>query len=155
MLIGDAGVIAESVRNDLETARPASEPVQFTGEGDTLTSTFSLNAGLLVAEMEHAGEGFFGPVIQDNEGNDKVFLAITSDDYQGEVIDSVAEAGDYMVEVDARGTWSITIKQPRFDQHRQLPTGYQGFGDTVLEPFETQGRLVRFDYAYDGDSNLP
>ena len=100
-------------------AAVASEPIVFTGTGDTITESFAVMPGTLRFSAVHEGTGNFAVWIYGPQGSmDLPFNEIGY--YEGQHVVSVSRTGDFgigiyegaaFLEVTADGPWRIEVSQ--------------------------------------------
>lgn len=128
-------------------------PIVFTGAGTTATAAFSLGGGFTVFASEHAGESNFIVWLLDNEGNNVELIANEIGVYSGTRGFGVSQ-GQYLLDIDADGSWQIKIQQPRPTSGASPPQTETGAGDNVIGPLQLSSGLARFDSQHAGESNF-
>lgn len=93
---------------------PASdkELYRLTGEGQSFTTPFALDAGSFRFKMQHSGSGTFGMQLVGSTGRNIDLLASGTGPFTGEKIVNIEARGTYFISVIADGTWSIIIETP-------------------------------------------
>ncbi|MDP9456699.1 MAG: zinc ribbon domain-containing protein [Actinomycetota bacterium] len=132
---------------------PEPEPITLSGVGPQATETFRLEDGLVVARMSHQGSSnFIVQPIDEAGASAGVTLANQIGTFEGSAATS-ATAGNYLLNVDADGPWTITLEQPR---HQDAPAtrDFSGAGMTATEPFSLNAGLARFEMSHQGESNF-
>lgn len=150
------------------TSRPAPESRDFSGDGEAVTTDFSLQGGLTVFDMLHEnGESNFIVELKDaGSGETEEFLANQIGEWMG-VYPVYSPEGSYFLEIDADGDWDITVKQPRpplssaeptpvsgsdefpnylglteFDSPTVVKGSYEGQGNFIVDLIDNEGRYV-------------
>ncbi len=134
------------------TATPT--PIQLDGGGQEATGLFQLAAGLTVFHMEHAGDSNFAIWLLDDTGDRIDLLVNEIGEFAGSTVIGVDDAGSYLLDVSANGTWKVTIEQPRGITGTPPPLNITGEGQSVSQFISLQSGLTRFDMTHDGDSNF-
>lgn len=135
------------------------EPGQLalSGSGAERTDAFALEAGLAVATFDHhpAGGGFNAQLVDVAHPNDTILLNVLGED-AGRTAFGL-DGGEYRLEVDGTGEWTVGIDQPRSDEvaatAEPLPTVQDGDGSDVRGPFELDG-TVDVTATYDGQDEF-
>lgn len=143
----------EEEEEDDEAAETVEEPDPITleGNGATVSDPIDIEGGLVVVDAEHDGDSNFQiHFVGDGDFDDMFVNEIGA--YEGETAD-VIEDGEYLVEIEADGGWSIEIRQPRATTGDDLPVTLEGEGPTVLGPFNFEGTPVA-EGSHDGSSNF-
>lgn len=91
-----------------ETAAPQKK--QFNGSGKDFTEKFILNEGLTKISYKHSGNGNFIVWLLDSNGKEIQLIANEIGSCEGKMAFS-AKPGTHFFNVQAGGTWSITIEQ--------------------------------------------
>lgn len=135
---------------------PASdgESYEFSGSGQTATDRFSAQGGLLTIDLSHRGSRNFIVYLVDAETGDEELLVNTIGDFDGTVATNVP-SGDYLIDVQADGSWEAGIEQPRYSQVEvsSLPADASGEDFAVLGPYQFEG-VTQFTIDAQTDSNV-
>lgn len=121
------------------------------GSGQTVVDDISLGGALTAVLFEHDGERNF---IAELEGpNDELLV-----NEIGSITGATAvptEAGEYIIDVDADGDWSLTIAQPFApdEEIRTPPVEASGEGHDVVGPVEID-ETVTIAGSHDGERNF-
>lgn len=123
----------------------------FSGTGQTVESGIDIADGLTVVEASHDGDSNFQVKLVDGSEYDDLFINVIGsfDGAQADLMD----AGEYMLDVSADGSWDITIRQPRSADGDGLPATYSGNGPDVVGPAQFGGTGVAAG-DHDGSSNF-
>jgi hypothetical protein len=140
---------------------PEPEPIEFTGQGDDVSSEFTLGEGITIITMTHDGESNFAIQLFDDTGGLVDLLVNEIGVFDGSVAIGViedniigAEPGIHVLDITADGNWTVLIKQPRPTNGETLPLNLTGKGCDVSSFFLLDEGLVTFDMTHDGDSNF-
>jgi hypothetical protein len=98
-----------SIKYENLNTKDVSTKTSFSGEGMAATPLFKLNSGLKIFDITHAGTSNFIVYLYDEEGNLIDLLANAIGDFTGSVAESI-DGGNYILNIDADGDWTITIK---------------------------------------------
>lgn len=82
----------------------------FGGSSPRATPLFRLGEGLTVFEMTHRGAGEFIVRLLDSDGREVSELARASGPYEGSRALRIERAGEYLLDVDARGEWTVALR---------------------------------------------
>lgn len=85
-------------------------PITLSGTGQEATKTFHLSGGLTRFEMTHNGDSNFIIHLMDTNGNTVEYVVNEIGAYSGSQAFNVME-GDYILNVDADGSWTVKIIQ--------------------------------------------
>jgi hypothetical protein len=84
----------------------------FGGSGTTATSLFTLSKGAWKFTWECPEEGYFGITLLDRDGNYVDLVANQVDQSSGSSLVGVASTGQYLLNVESEGSWSLTCEIP-------------------------------------------
>ncbi len=140
---------------------PEPEPITIEGTGDKASPKFELLAGIATFEMSHDGSSNFIVQLMSESGETIDLLVNTIGQYTGAKAIGVqkgallgAEPGMYLLNIQADGSWGITVRQTRFSSAPALPQNFNGKGDSVSPPFLLNEGLTTFTFSHDGSSNF-
>jgi L-ascorbate metabolism protein UlaG (beta-lactamase superfamily) len=122
--------------------------------GQEATSKFSLEKGLSIFRMTHDGDGHFGVVLLDAEGDHIDLLANEIGEFDGSKAVGISKAEIYLLDISADGSWTITIEQPRPSQAPPVPKTLKGTGQQAAGMFYLDTGLVVFEMTHDGDGHF-
>lgn len=132
------------------------ESHSFEGSGAEVTDEFSLDPGILTVDFAHDGEQNFIVDMLALEGEqwDDELLVNVIGDAEGSSVMSV-NGGQYQIDVDADGGWSIDLDQPEAtaDDLQELPVEESGSGSTWLGPFTAEG-VNEIHGSHNGERNF-
>lgn len=97
----------------VEQPAPAQAPYlpqTFTGEGPVATPFFQAPGGPISLKMEHSGDGAFVVTVMELGGNSVALVANESGPFSGYRLVSLKSGIYYLLNVEARGPWSIAIE---------------------------------------------
>jgi hypothetical protein len=123
-----------------------------TGQGNQTSKSLSLREGLALFHLTYSGAGDFTATLVDDSGNEIETLADSSGRFAGSTAVGLSDPCDCVVDVQAAGSWSITIDQPAALAGQALPTTLNGTGQTASPAFQVSGGLVRFHQAVGGQT---
>ncbi len=134
----------------------AGESHSFDGSGAEVTDEFSLEPGILTVDFSHTGERNFivNMVALEGEQWDDELLVNVIGDTEGSSVMSI-NGGQYQIDVDADGDWSLDLDQPEVtaDDQQELPVEESGSGSTWLGPFTADG-VNEIHGTHDGERNF-
>ncbi|MCQ4331947.1 hypothetical protein KM295_00305 [Natronomonas sp. F2-12] len=128
---------------------PATQ--SFSGSGQSVEDGVEIEGGLTVVEATHSGESNFQVSLVDDSEFDDNFINVIGD-FDGSQADLI-DSGEYMLDVNADGSWSIDIHQPRSGSGEDLPKSLSGSEPDVVGPIEFGGTHVA-DGSHSGESNF-
>ena len=140
---------------------PEPEPVTYKGDGDDISPKFELTLGIATFEMSHSGMRNFIVTLLSETGETIDLLVNTIGQYTGTKAVGVqqkpilgAKPGVHIINIQADGSWSITVRQPRFSSAPGLPQSFSGKGDSVSSSFQLNEGLATFTFTHDGTRNF-
>jgi hypothetical protein len=86
---------------------PAVPLAKYVGTGDMTTVKFPLNSGMVRFVYNYKGEGNFSIFLKDSQGKDVSGIANTIGDADSTKVVNIREDGDYMLDVQAEGSWAV------------------------------------------------
>ena len=92
------------------TPEATPEPITLSGTEQEATSKFSLEKGLSLFRMTHDGDGHFGVVLLNSEGDHIDLLANEIGEFDGSKAVGISKAGIYLLDISADGNWEISIE---------------------------------------------
>lgn len=139
------------------TATPRPEPAaqSYSGSGQAVTDTVSMEGGLATFAMDHDGESNFQvELIDESTGNTQEFLANEIGTWEADQPYYVPP-GDYVLDVNADGNWNIDVDQPRPapSEVSSLPTSSSDQYPNYIGPVQFDG-LHTVSAEYNGDGNF-
>lgn len=134
-------VTAISVRGNDKDRQPGAtpttapdeklSPVMLWGKGHQKSIPFTLEPGLSIFDISHDGENNLIVHLLDDTGRKASSLFNEIGPYQGRRGFAIARAGQYALDVDADGEWTVNIEQPRPKQAPSAPLTLSGKGNSV------------------------
>ena len=149
-LIGGSTAAARDEIDDGEEM----EPVEFDGEGVSVTDEIDISGGLTVIDATHTGSSTFTvQFVPAEDGVDYRLLEHTGA-FDGST-GAFVEEGTYVVYVDADGPWDLTVRQPRVadDEADSLPISIDGSGTSWNGPILFE-ETVRVTALYEDNSGF-
>jgi hypothetical protein len=147
---------------ETETEEPTETPAEsqsfgprtFEGSGTSTTDSFRLAPGPITAEFTHDGSSNFITELLTEEGESYEDVGLTNliGSVDGGTVASVSASGGHVLNVDADGTWEVTLDQPVDPTPGSLPVDASGEGPSYVGPFEFDGPTA-FEGTHEGSSN--
>lgn len=141
--------------NPTATPRPDYETQSYSGNGQAVTDTVSIEGGLTTFAMSHDGDSNFQvELIDESTGDTYEFLANEIGSWEADQPYYVPP-GDYVLEVEADGNWNIDVDQPRPAPSAvsDLPASSADQYPDYIGPVQFDG-LHRVSAQYNGDGNF-
>ncbi|WP_049896561.1 hypothetical protein [Natrialba chahannaoensis] len=153
VLMGSTLYSSASARQDTDQT-VESEPITFSDAGSTVTDEFELEDGVTIVESVHDGDSNFIVDLVPTTGNRAELLVNTIGAYTG-ATGLIAAAGQYLLDVDADGSWEIEIQQPQAtdDDAESLPASLAGDTPDWAGPFQFDG-LGEARGVHEGQGNF-
>ncbi|SDR35209.1 hypothetical protein [Natronobacterium texcoconense] len=150
-IVGSTGVTASSERKSLQDE---PEPLEFEGSGATVSDEFELEGGVTIAETAHDGESNFIVELIPTDGDLSELLVNVVGDFDG-ASGVLAEAGTYLLDIDADGAWELEILQPRATEEEAdtLPVELECEEPAWDGPFLFEG-LGQANGTHEGSGNF-
>lgn len=130
-------------------------PIELSGNGQTATDTFDLGSGLTIFRMSYQGEQNFIVNLLGEPGAQArgVLLANAIGSFDGsEAVQTTA--GQHLLDVRARGPWTITIEQPRPTSAPNAGRYTYNTGKTATDFFHLGEGLKKFAMTHEGEGNF-
>jgi hypothetical protein len=112
----------------------AAAPINLSGDGQMATQPFPVAGGLTIFTSQCSCQGNFSVELDDSSGQQVALLANVIGAYNGAIAEGLTP-GNYILNVDADSSWTVTVTQPRNIAPVSLPHTYTGTGDQVEGPF--------------------
>jgi hypothetical protein len=151
------GLLGSEVRAGGPPApQPPAQPTppagpQFVGAGNQVTQPFDLAAGVTLFHLKYTGTGYFGVRLLDAQGEFVELLANDIDAFDGDIVFGLEASGQYLLEIDAEGSWEIRYEQPGPNASGPpAPVTFNGQGKRAASVQLNPG-LARFTLTHDGD----
>lgn len=153
LTVTDANGQTDEASQSVQVTAPPPEPLEFSGSGDHATEIFTTQQKLLRVDLSHTGESNFAVWLKTDQGEDEELMANKIGTYEGSRF-FIPPAGDYLLDIDADGSWNVVIEQPRYQTGETPPFNLGETGDTASSPLQLEEGLARFEMTHDGDSNF-
>lgn len=138
----------------ITTAPFVPDPINLRGSGKTATEPFALAGGLVTFHsVYNSGSNFIVRLATTQGQSVGGSLVNVIGAFDGHAARNVA-AGQYILNVESSGSWTVTVEQPRPTTGAALPISYDGNGPDVAGPFVSKGGGIRFGLKYSGQSNF-
>jgi hypothetical protein len=85
--------------------------VESSGQGDEASQFFHLESGLVRSDYAYVGEHNFIAYLLDSQGDPVELVANEIGSCEGSSAGSIRSAGDFLLDVTASGSWTITLSQ--------------------------------------------
>ena len=145
--------VPDSTSQTPQITEPA--PIELSGTGQKATQKFQLEQGLSEFSMTyHGSDNFIVWLMDGNTGQNVELLANQIGSFSGSKAVGITSDGDYILNVQSNGPWTVTIKQPRQAATQSSPLTLQGTGQQVSEMFSLDEGLKTFDMTYHGSDNF-
>lgn len=128
---------------------PATQ--SFSGSGQSVEDGVEIEGGLTVIEASHSGESNFQVSLVDGSEFSDSFINVIGD-FDGSQADLI-DGGEYLLDVNADGSWNINVYQPRAGSGDVLPESLSGSGPDVIGPIEFEGTHIASG-SHSGESNF-
>lgn len=123
----------------------------FAGSGQEVREGVTIEGGLTVIDATHSGESNFIVKLAGQGEFDDIFINVIGD-FDGAQAELIEE-GEYILDVDADGSWDVEVRQPRSGEGEGLPVSFSGNGPQVAGPVQFAGTGVATG-SHSGDSNF-
>jgi len=127
------------------------ESYSFSGSGQSVESGIEIDGGLTVIRASHSGESNFQVSLEDDGEFSDSFINVIGD-FDGAQADLI-DSGEYILDVNADGSWDIEITQPRDSSGDSLPESLSGNGPDVIGPIQFDGTHIA-EGSHSGESNF-
>jgi len=104
--------------------------------------------------MNHGGDRNFIVWLLNDEGDQIDLLVNKIGEFDGSRAVGITKQGDYILDISADGSWTVTIEQPRPSYAPPVPKTLKGTGQQASEMFYLDTGLARFEMTHDGDRNF-
>lgn len=131
--------IAATRQDDTDDAEEP-DPVEFAGDGVTVTEEFEIEGGPTVIEGIHEGASTFDVRAVPDENDREYRLLSHVGPFDGST-GAFLEEGVYALYVDADGQWELTLRQPRVSETEaeEPPVSITGSGTDWIGPILFDG----------------
>lgn len=137
------------------TPRPEPETQSYSGSGQAVTDTVTIEGGLTTFSMEHDGDSNFQvELIDESDGDTEEYLANEIGEWQADQPYYIPP-GEYVLDVNADGNWNIDVAQPRPapSDVSELPASTSDQYPSYIGPVRFDG-LHTISAQYNGDGNF-
>lgn len=137
------------------TSSEAPAPINLSGSGQMATDPFNLESGLSIFRMTHQGSRNFSVKLLDQNGRPAGLDSLLANEigpFEGSQAVQ-AKAGQYVLDIQADGPWTVTIEQPRPSTAPQT-TSFSGNTKTATDFFELSQGLHKFTMTHQGSRNF-
>jgi hypothetical protein len=124
------------------------------GRGQQASQRFDLERGLTIFRLQHSGQRNFIVSLVDSNGRQADGLVNVIGPFEGGKAVGIANAGEYLANVQADGEWTITVEQPKPTGADAPPRTFEGHGQMFSPFFQLEGRLVTFKLKHGGQRNF-
>jgi metal-responsive CopG/Arc/MetJ family transcriptional regulator len=128
--------------------------LDLSGTGKKATTQFALNQGLAIFTLNHTGGSNFIVGVLDASGNRVDTLVNEIGVFNGKKAIQVPTSGNYLLDIEANGAWSINIDQSPPVNPAPVPRDFSGNTQTVSDYFTIGSGLATFEMNHTGDSNF-
>lgn len=132
----------------------SSTSFKIAGSGPEATRKFTLGKGLATFKLSHSGQSNFIVWLRNSKGEILDLLANDIGPWNGIAAVNIWRDGQYLLDVDADGPWSVSISQPRPQSGISIPVSLSGRGERVTQFIKLNKGLKRFELTHDGTSNF-
>ncbi|MEI6426312.1 MAG: hypothetical protein WCO66_03065 [Candidatus Absconditabacteria bacterium] len=131
----------------------SNKEITLTDAGKKITSSIHLTQGLHKFKLSYNGESNFSVTLLDSEGNYIALLANEIGDTSSSIGVKIEKEGDYLFNVTAEGTWTITTdySTPRVNV---MQSTLNDVGGKIIGPFNLTQGLHKFKLSHNGESNF-
>ncbi|MDA2928496.1 hypothetical protein MYX84_00885 [Acidobacteria bacterium AH-259-O06] len=137
----------------ISTAFADPPPINLSGTGQTVSSSFTLEAGLSIFRMTHNGSSNFAIWLKDSQGGLVALLVNEIGSFNGSKAVGIDSTGTSFLDITADGSWSVTIEQPR-PSSAPATRSFSGTGQQATELFSLSSGLAIFNMSHSGSSNF-
>lgn len=133
---------------------PEPEPITLSGNASQATDFFELEEGLAVFDFSHQGQANFIVTLLDEQGTEVAFaLGNEIGNVESSSAVRIPQAGRYILDVDADGPWSATVRQPR-PADAPEKANFEGDNNVATPLFALSGGLKRVTATHQGQGNF-
>lgn len=133
---------------------PEPAPIELSGTSQQATQKFTLEIGLSIFKMTHAGTSNFAITLMDSDGQRIELLVNEIGKFDGAKAVGIAKNGEYILDVSANGKWTVKIEQPRPTTAESKPKTFTGTGQQVSPFVKLDKGLTTFKLKHTGKSNF-
>lgn len=138
------------VERQAKRAKTESKAINLKGDGRQASDKFMLEPGLCIMEMTHDGQSNLIVRLLDENGDEVDTLINKTGPFVGEYGFAVDRDGEYLLDVDADGAWTATLRQPRPTDAESTPQTLKGAGYQATPFFKLGRGLAIFKMNHQG-----
>lgn len=153
LTVTDNGGASASDTTEIIVYPEEPQEILLQGTGDTATTFFTLEKGLSVFAMSHIGTSNFYIWLMKDNGDTIGLLVNEIGSFDGSTAIGITATGNYLLDVNADGNWTVQIKQPRPISVPTI-TSFSGIGMKATELFFLNSDLKIFTLSHNGSSNF-
>ncbi|ADB61048.1 hypothetical protein Htur_2167 [Haloterrigena turkmenica DSM 5511] len=144
--------VTAALQDDTDDDREEPDPIEFSGDGVTVTEEFEIEGGPTVIEGVHEGTSTFDVRAVPNEHEQEYRLLSHIGGFDGST-GAFLEDGAYVLYVDADGPWELIVRQPRVSETEaeEPPVSISGSGTDWIGPVLLDGDAT-VGAVYDAES---
>lgn len=132
------------------TPVPTASPISLSGTGTHSTDTFPLEGGISIFTTKYDGSDKFVVALVDQNGNTVNTVANLIGSYDGSRAVAIVTDGNYALSVQATGSWSVSITQPRPSKADAVPISLSGTGPMASQFIYLNSGLATFSGSHTG-----
>lgn len=135
------------------TPAPDEDSYSFSGSSDSATSKFGISGGLVTFDMQHSGSRNFAIWVLNDQGEKENLIVNAIGSWDGRFAQYL-DAGDYVLDISADGSWSVDVHQPRYSEVevQYLPQSMERTYSDYIGPFWVDG-LTRASLTAENDDH--
>lgn len=141
-------------RDEITSIGTMIPPIQLSGSGQQASQKFTLGEGLSIFRMTHSGQGNFSIWLLDSNGEKVELLVNVIGSFNGSKAVRVNTPGEYVLDVQASGGWTVKIEQPRPTTAPSVPKTLSGRGQQASEFITLNSGLKTFKMKHTGQGNF-
>jgi hypothetical protein len=137
------------------TPKPTIAPQTLSGSGQQASSKFPLVRGLAIFELSHSGNSNFAIFLLNDKGDQIDLLVNEIGSFNGSKPLGITASGEYLLDVQADGKWTVTITQPFPPSDApKPPQTFSGSGPEATAMVYLASGLTTFKMTHDGSGNF-
>lgn len=158
--LGVSPQVGAVTRDDTDDDNADPDPIEFTGQGVTVTDEFELEAGPTLIDAGHDGTSTFDVRAVPRENGQDYSLLTYTGEFDGST-GTFMEDGTYVLYVDADGSWELHLRQPHVSENEaeEPPISIEGTGSDWIGPIlfdgETHIAAMSEDESFFGVEVVP
>ncbi len=130
---------------------PDPEPIHLSGPVGLKTDKFQLLEGLSIFTIKYGGSDRFIVSLMDKNGRQVELLVNNTGPYNGSQSVGINSSGDYFLDVQASGPWTIMVTQPRQRTGLSIPMTITGNGPIATGLIRMDSSPTTFRMKYYGE----